>query len=291
MTVTAELGYWTGSITYTPSLGSPTTINIGTGPDANGTCWVLTGWDGMEGPPTSGAVVQRAGDHGGYAAPQFYGPRPITLKVWASAASQALRDAARAAVGAAVPVSELALLRLDEPIPKVMWVRRSGPLAGDCLSLTDVAFTIGLIAPDPRKYSATLNQQTVNQGAAPAGLALPWTFPITFPAGAPPMSVSVTNAGSFETRPTVVIQGPIAAPRILNQVTGQIVAYSSLTLGATDQLVVDFLNRTALLNGAARPADANSSWWILPPGTTGVQLLGTATSGSSLTVYWRDAWI
>jgi hypothetical protein len=290
MTAPAETGYWTGAIIYTPSLGPAASLELGA-VDSDGTCWVLADWDGMEGPPTSGGVVQRAGDHGAYAPPQYYAARPITLTIRAGAQTQALRDAARAKVGAAIPVSELALFRLDEPIPKVMWVRRSGQIMPNALTLVDIDLVVGLIAPDPRKYSATLNQQIAYQGAAAAGLAPPWTPPITLPAGAPPMSVSVTNAGSFETRPTVVIQGPVTAPRILNQVTGQTVNYTSLTLGSADQLAVDFLNRTALLNGAARPADANSSWWLLPPGTTGVQLLGTATTGASLTVLWRDAWI
>lgn len=290
MTAAPEVGFWTGAISYTPAVGAPVTLDLGV-TDADGTWWVLASWDGLGGAPTSGQVVQRAGDHGAYAPPQYYAARPITLVVRATATSRALRDKAEAAVGLAVPVSDLALLRFDEAIPKVMWVRRSGAIVPSYLTMADVELNIGLIAPDPRKYSAALKQQIALQGAAPAGLPMPWTFPITFPAGAPPMSVSATNAGSFETRPTVLIQGPVTAPRILNQVTGQTVSYTSLTLGATDQLVVDFLNRTALLNGAARPADATSAWWVMPPGTTGVQLLGTATAGASLTVQWRDAWI
>lgn len=290
MTAAPEVGYWTGAIIYTPAVGPAVDLELGV-QDADGTCWVLADWQGLGGVPTAGQVVQRSGDHGAYAPPQFYAARPITLVIRASALSQTLRDKAEATVGAAIPVSDLALMRFDEAIPKIMWVRRSGAPVPSYPTLVDVELNIGLIAPDPRKYSATLHSQIAYQGAAAGGLAMPWTFPITLPAGAPPMSVSATNAGSFETRPTVVIQGPVTAPQIVNQVTGQTVGFSSLTLGATDQLSVDFLNRTATLNGAARTADVTSSWWVLPPGTTGVQLLGTATSGASMTVFWRDAWI
>lgn len=285
-----EVGIWTAGITSTPAFSAPIDLEFGTA-DSNGTWWVLADWTGLGGAPTAGGVVQRAGDHGAYAPPQYYAARPITLVVRATALSQALRDVARAQMGQAVPVSDIATLRLDEPIPKVMGVRRSGEIAENYLLLNEVEFTVGLIAPDPRKYSATLNSQQAVQGPPPAGLSFPLTFPLTFPSGSPPMSVSVTNAGSFETRPTVVVQGPVTAPQIVNQLTGQTVGYTGLTLGATDQLSVDFQNKVGYLNGAYRPADAVSAWWTLLPGTTGVQLLGTPTSGSSITVYWRDAWI
>jgi hypothetical protein len=290
MAGTPETGYWTGAIIYTPAVGAVADLELGA-VDADGTWWVLADWTGLGGAPTSGQVVQRAGDHGGWATPQYFGSRPITLTVRATATSQALRDGARAKLSAAVPVSDLALMRLDEPIPKIMWVRRSGEIPESYLTLVDVEFTVGLIAPDPRKYSASLHQATANQGAGPAGLAPPWTPPITLPAGAPPMSVLCTNAGSFETRPTVLIQGPVTGPAVVNQTTGQMVSFSTLTLGASDVLAVDFLNKQALLNGVFRPADLSSGWWVMPPGATGVQLTGTASTGASMTVQWRDAWI
>lgn len=287
---TAEVGFWTAGIIYTPALGPVVDLEIGA-QDSNGTNWVLKSWSGLDGPPTAGQVVQRAGDHGAYAPPQYSAARPITLTVQATATTQAGRDVARATMQQAVPVSDLALLRIDEPIPKQMYVRRSGPLTESYPTLEDVVFTVGLIAPDPRKYSTVQHSAVAIPGPTPAGLALPWAFPITFPAGSPPMSVTCTNAGSFETRPTVVIQGPVTAPQILDQVTGQTVSYTALTLGATDQLVVDFLNRQALLNGVYRPADLGSAWFTMPPGPTSIQLLGTATAGASMTVLWRDAWI
>jgi hypothetical protein len=290
VTGSADVGYWTGGILYSPAAGPATDLEFGT-VDANGIAWMLQSVVGADGPATSGQVVQQAGDHGGWATPQFYAPRTLTLTVWASAPSQALRDVARATMQQSVPVSDLALLRLDEPIPKQMLVRRSGALTETYPVPTDVVFTVGLVAPDPRKYSTVLHSLTANQGAGPAGLTSPNTTPFTLPAGAPPMSASATNAGSFETRPVVTIAGPVTAPAVVNQATGQSVSYSALALGASDVLAVDFLNRQALLNGVFRPADLWSSWWVMPPGTTGVQVTGTASTGASMTAAWRDAWI
>lgn len=290
MAAPAETGYWTGGILYSPSWGSLIDLELGA-QDANGTNWVIISVQGMDGPPTSGGVVQRAGDHGAYAPPAYYSGRPITLTVQATATSQALRDVARAQMAVAVPVSDLATFRLDEPIPKQLLVRRSGALTETYPTLVDVVFTVGLIAPDMRKYSTLLQSVTVAQGSPAAGLAPPLTPPLLLPAGAPPMSASITNNGSFETRPTVTISGPITAPAVVNQTTGQQVSFSSLVLASTDSLIVDFLNQRATLNGAFRTADLSSSWWVLQPGSATVQATGTAGAGAQMTVTWRDAWI
>jgi Phage tail protein len=290
MTAAAITGYWTGGIIYTPAVGPSVDLEMGV-IDANGIDWMLQSVVGADGPATSGQVVQQAGDHGGWATPQYYAPRTLTLTVTAGASSQALRDVARATMQQAVPVSDLALFRLDEPIPKQMYVRRSGPLTETYPDLGSVIFTVGLVAPDPRKYSTALHAITVNQGTIAAGLTTPNTTPFTLPAGFPPMTTVITNAGSFETRPQVLIAGPVTAPAVVNQVTGQTVSFPALTLGSTDVLVVDFLNRQATLNGVYRTADLASSWWVAPPGSTGVQVTGTASSGAYVTVSWRDAWI
>lgn len=290
MNAVVDVGYWTGGITYSPTVGPATDLEFGV-IDANGIGWVLNGFDGMGGPGTVGQVVQQAGDHGGWATPQYYAPRTMTLSLTASAPSQALRDVARATLQQAVPVSDLALFRFDEPVPKQMSVRRTGALLESYPALTEVQFSVVLVAPDPRKYSTVLHSLTANQGTFAAGLAPPLTPPLTLPAGYPPMAVTITNAGSFETRPTITIVGPITAPAAVNQTTGQTVSFSTLTLASTDVLVVDFLNKQATLNGAYRPADLSSSWWVAAPGTTGVQLTGTASGGAYMTVTWRDAWI
>lgn len=288
----ADTGFFTGGILWTPALGGgpATDLEFGT-TDANGTWWLITGWQGMDGAPTAGQVVQKAGDHGAYATPQWYGPRTITLTVQATARSQALRDVARAFLHQAIPVSDLATLRWDEPVPVQMGVRRSGPIAETYMTLVDCVFSVPLIAPDPRKYGTVLHTLAATQASPAAGLAPPLTPPLTLPAGAGPMSVACTNAGSFETRPLVTINGPITSPAVVNQTTGQQVGFTGLSLTASDVLSVDFNAKQGTLNGVYRPADTSSSWWVLPPGTTTVQVTGTGTTGSTMTVAWRDAWI
>jgi len=281
----------TGGIAYTPSLGSPANIEFGV-TDANGVRWTIADLAGDDGPPLHGQVVPSAGDHGGLATPQFAGARLLTLTLQIIAPTPAARDVARAQVAMAFPINDLATFRIDESIPKQMYVRRSGEIPGPKSADSDVRLIIGLVAPDPRKYGTVLHTATATQASAAAGLAPPLTPPFTLPAGAPPMAVAVTNAGSFETRPTVTITGPITAPAVVNQTTGAAVSFSGMTLAASDQLVVDLLAKQSYLNGVYRTADISSSWWSLPQNaTTTVQVTGTGATGSTMTVAWRDAWI
>ncbi len=57
----APVGFWTGA------LGD---VELGV-VDDDAVAWVWAGIDGWDGPPLSGTVQQRAGDHGGWAGPQF----------------------------------------------------------------------------------------------------------------------------------------------------------------------------------------------------------------------------
>lgn len=286
-TVSGDIGFWTGSLAYA---AAGVTIPLGS-TDSNGITWLLAKVDGMDGAPVVGQIMQRAGDHGGYPTPQYYGPRIVTLTVQASAPTQALRDTARALMQQACPVSDLATLVYNESTPKTMQVRRSGRLIEAYPTLLDVIFTIGLVAPDPRKYGTTTYALTASANGQLLGITPPLTPPILPPAQPPPGSITLTNHGNFETRPLIVINGPISSPALYNQTTGQTISFSMLTLGANDQLTVDLLNRTAYLNGSFRPADLTSSWWVLSPGTSQVVLQGSAATGSQMTVTYQDAWM
>jgi len=295
----ADTGFWTGSLSYQPPyLSSPLVIPFGS-VDASGVAWMLkqvTGWDSP--PAGSGAVIQRTADHGGYPAAQYYGPRLITLTVLASAPSQALRDQARALMQQAVPVSDLAAFTYGEPVPKVAYVRRNAQagVTETYPTLADVEFTVPLVAPDPRKYATPAQSASVIVPPPVSNpLALPFAsgLPVTFPPASPPSStaLSVTNSGTFETRPVITITGPAGQPAAVNGTTGQQISFGNLTLGSTDTLVLYTDARQAFLNGAFTPADPWSSWWVLYPGTSQVYLGGSPSGGAGIQVSWSSAWI
>lgn len=300
----ADTGLWTGGIIYA---AAGIDIEFGT-VDGSGTAWLwqkITGWDSA---PVQGAgVIARSGDHGAWAAPQYYAARTMTLTCTASAQSQALRDEARALLQQAVPVSDLALLRYDEPVSKCCLVRRSGQVGEAYPTLADVTFTIGLVAPDPRKYSSAL--KSLNVTPVPSGgggsLVVPFTVPFSLAPSNPPATGVASNAGNFGSPPIAVITGPVSAPMLSNLTTGNTVSWSQVNLvSAAEVMVVDFLNRQAWVNastvptlpgvppsgGTFVPADIFSAWWTLQPGDNLIQFSGNASAGASAQLFYRDCW-
>lgn len=288
--VPADAGLWQDSIT-----GPDGTVIAFGQLDADGVAWMRETLSGTGGPDTSGQVVQRANDHGGYATPQFYGPRMVTLTCRATAPSQVLRDAARARLQRAVAIGGttggMSTLVYDEPVPKQQSVRRSGQIVETYPTLATVTFNILLVAPDPRRYATVLQSASVQAAVTLNGITPPLTPPITMPANGKPAVIAAVNNGNFETRPVVQVNGPIQNPSLTLVDTGQIVSFTGLVLATGQQLIVDFDQKQATLNGALVPADISSSWWVLAPGSSTVRLGGIASSGSGLTVQWRDAYI
>jgi hypothetical protein len=283
-----SVGFWTGSITYAQA---GITVEFGA-VDSDGVAWTWRGVDGWDGPPVSGTVAQRAGDHGGWLGPQYHAPRPLTLRVSADAPTQQARDAARARLQQAVPVSDLATLVYGEPTPKQVYVRRSGSLTEECPNLTCCDFTIGLVAPDHRKYGTDERTAVLHAPAsAGTGLTPPLVPPLALPDAAPPATADAYNAGNVETRPVATVTGAIAGPTLTNLRTGAAVSYPSLTLAAADTLTVDFDARQGYLNGAFRPATPASAWWELLPGANTIQLSGESDGTAAATVVWRDAYL
>lgn len=295
----SETGFWAGSLSYSPVYApGGLSVSIGTGPDSDGISWIwqqVTGWDS---PDVAGQVIQRSGDHGGWPASQFYAPRVITLTVMATAPTQALRDLARARFQEILPTGmtpgDMATLTYNEPVPKQAAVRRSGRIAEQYPSLTDVIFTANVTAPDPRKYSVTQNNVTTFLAGGPGGggMVVPFTVPFTLDPGLPPGAAAIVNSGKFETRPVITVHGPVTAPVIANATYGSRVSFSQVTLAAGDTLAVDFDARAGLYNGAYRSADLDSAWWTLWPGSNTVEVGGLSVgTGAFFQTVWRSAWM
>jgi hypothetical protein len=193
--------------------------------------------------------------------------------------------------------ADMATLVYGEPIPKQASVRRNGGAAitETYPTLADVVFVVPLVAPDMRKYGVQQQSAQIILPAPPSNpLILPFAsgLPVTFPGGLPPESVSVTvtNLGTFETRPQLTVTGPVVSPSVVNATSGQAISFSGLTLGASDVLTIDTDARQSFLNGAFAPADPQSAWWVLSPGDSQIYLAGTTPGGSTLSISWRSAW-
>ena len=109
----------------------------------------------------------------------------------------------------------------------------------------------------------------------------------------PPNSqgILLTNLGTFETRPTLTVQGPVSGPVVTNGATGQAISWSGLVLGASDVLTINLDARQAYVAGVFVPADASSSWVVLEPGAAEISLTGAGAGGAVLSATYSSAWI
>lgn len=170
--------------------------------------------------------------------------------------------------------------------------RRSLPIGREFFyGLT--AATVEFFSTDPRIFAADQGSASTTLATAGAGLTFPATFPVTFGAAAIGGLLSVTNAGSFATSPTIRIDGPVSNPRIENVTAGRTLAFD-ITLDAGDYLLVDTEQRTVMLNGTTSRYNALASasvWFELEPGTSEVRFSAPLTSAATMLMTWRSAWV
>lgn len=155
-------------------------------------------------------------------------------------------------------------------------------------------WTSTIVGADPRIYSAILKSGAYDPTAilTGGGFNVNIVFPIVFSTSTATELV-VTNAGNYRTPPVFTIQGPVVAPTIDNDVTGESI-YLNATLGSADTLVVDVAARQVYLNGASRRDLFNASlstWFLLQPGENRLRLRGSgmASGVTTLAVQYRDA--
>jgi hypothetical protein len=152
--------------------------------------------------------------------------------------------------------------------------------------------TLQFWAPDPFVYDNNQKSVVVTSPIVVTGFGFPIAFPLTFGGDLGGSSIAdLTNLGDIYTYPTATIYGPIVNPTLSNTTYGQD-WHLNMTLSAGDVLVVDFKERTAVLNisqSVYSYIDATSIWWHLMPGTNEIRLSGGGVGGSAQVV-WRDAW-
>jgi len=265
--------------------------------DADGTAWYLQTIRGWDSPGVRGEYTDREGDHGTWASPVYLGSRPVTLGGTVVAASQALLESAMEQLRAAAGLTDT-VLTVWETTPKQATVRRSGDLLLEYVTDTKATFSVMVTAADPRRYDVTQQQGSTALPSTSGGLTLPATMPWTLSATAVAGQIIALNAGTFETRPVLVIDGPVSAPQILAQMpdgSARFLNYSQ-DLASGDELVIDTDAHTVTLNGVVsrrRFLTIPSDWPVIPAKSMVTFQFRAAAYNSSalLTARWRSAWI
>ncbi|WP_411078512.1 hypothetical protein [Streptomyces sp. cmx-10-25] len=267
------------------------------GVDFAGVAWRLQELQGWDSPEVRTDMQQREADHGAWSSPVYLGERPITAAGVIEAADRAALDEAMERLRAAVALTDT-LLVVYESTPKQALVRRSGKLVMQYLTDRLASYSLMVTAPDPRRYSTVLQSGTTMLPVTTGGLAPPVTPPVTIVATSVSGVIDAPNEGSFETRPLLVIDGPVDSPRILAQMpdgTVRFLTYSQ-SLAVGEQLVIDTDAHSVILNGdvSRRRFLSTPTGWPVIPARSMVSFQFTAAfynSGAKLTARWRSAWM
>ncbi len=265
------------------------------GPGSN---FDVVGLDGLlDLPATRVLDVVKAQDQGAFLGPIFAAERQVILQLWVQGNSTISWDALVAQLQAAAPISQVeSPLYYDGSTRLVNCrvTRRRIPFDVNYQGRAGIA-TIEFMATDPRIYDAILSQSTIGPGTAGTGFTFPFTFPLTFGAGATGNTFTATNNGSYPTLPVATISGGAITNPSIQNVTAGLTMLVDITLATTDTLVIDFGARTIVLNGTASRRslmDPTSRWWSLAPGANTIKFTGTPGSGSpQLSMTWRNAWL
>ena len=265
--------------------------------DAQGVAWTLQTLEGWDSPDVRSEFTEREGDHGAWASPVYLGARPITLAGTLIAPSQPLLEQAMDQLRAAAGLDDTTLT-VWETVPKQATVRRSGKPLMQYVTDTVATYSVMVTAADPRRYGTTLQTGSTGLPVSSGGLTLPATLPWTLSATTVAGQVTAFNAGTFDTRPVLVLDGPVTAPKIVAQLpdgTVQFLTYSQ-DLASGEQLVIDTDAHTVILNGQAsrrRFLTIPSGWPTIPALSTVTFQFRASTYNSSalLTASWRSAWI
>lgn len=110
------------------------------------------------------------------------------------------------------------------------------------------------------------------------------------------VAFSVENAGDAEAAPTVVLDGPMTNPSIINKTTGKTLKISESWL-KEETVTIDFKNHSISFNGEEDYNLLNfseSTWWKLAPGSNSIEVSASVFlpgEGAKITVEWKDAWV
>jgi Phage tail protein len=168
----------------------------------------------------------------------------------------------------------------------------------------DIKFALGNLADvtllfkasDPRWYGETKRATTAPTNTP--GFKYSHKYAYKYGGGSVAGAVSVANAGNYETRPKLIVEGPCTNPSITNATVGATLAFA-VTLNTGDRLVIDTDMHTATLFGAGTSVGTTrlgtlvpgSQWWALEAETTStIQFLAGSSEGT-LSVEYAPAYV
>lgn len=240
-------------------------IEMNTGvPDADGTLWYITEWDGWDSPAVRQATLDPVNRHGTTITEGLFGARSLSLTGIAKATSEAnfWKSYNRLLGTTARLKSNPFGVVVSEDVDKVLWCVRSSNVKNDLKGGSAFEFNIPLLAEDPLKYGTVLHEVTIAAGD----------------------NETIVNAGTGPSYP-LVVAGADMEMDVEAVATGLRLRSGFVPSGT----VFDMNRRTAYsgttsVYGAIKPT---SNWWALDPGSNEITNHGT----ESITVQYYDSWV
>lgn len=165
--------------------------------------------------------------------------------------------------------------------------------ATDRIITNSIPVVLEYRATDPLQYATTITSNSVGLITASTGRTYPRTYNLSY-GGGTTASLTMTNSGTFATRPTFRITGPALNPVIENVTTGESLSFS-IDIAASDYLDIDTDARTVLLNGTASrysTLSTGSTFFDLNPGATQLRFRAdTYNATATLTCTFQSAWL
>lgn len=154
--------------------------------------------------------------------------------------------------------------------------------------------------PDGIWEAVDLTEQQVNADIpTSSGLSFPVSFPLSFTPTMATGGSTVSNVGGVPAHFVARLYGPCTAPRLVNETTGEEIAFTSaLVLEPGEYVEINTRDRTAyLLSNTAQSRLGNldygvSSWWRIEPGDQQVRYAPASASAGAITVIeFRPSWL
>lgn len=223
--------------------------------------------------------------------------RYMTVGGYVLAATRAQADAlADTLVAAAFPLNKDLRLERYEPVPKFVTARRIGPVE---VSSQDIGlgfrFSVDLICQTPYKFGVTpvgpLSAGVA--GLSSGGRTYSRRYPLQYTAiiSSNATSVTLTNAGTAESAPTIVLTGPLVKGgwRLSNETTDEIISMD-VGLAFGDVLTIDFGNELVYLNGSLISPNVTGDFFRIVNGPNVLRLYADYDPSAGFTASAFSAW-
>lgn len=280
----------------------------------NGTCYGLTGIEGLGKPAVRSGNTVRPRFPGAYVGANYLNTRKPTLTL----------DVGPTGSGyGAYPTLGKALQALAAAISTEgtseypMWVQMPGlPLV--CIQARviqggdfkyDITADRGLVrnlpigfeATDPYLYAAPTTNATISLPAPAGGVSFPLSFPLSFGGGATGNQITAVNNGNVNCWPTLVFTGPCLNPSLANQsIAGTPTLTLNMQLNTGDQIVADCATGTLVLYpagstiGSPQPQilQAGATFPAIAPGSNilAFNSQDTTPAAGTVSVWYASTW-